>query len=108
MPEEEFQMCLDQKVCAQIFKTITSELTKLTGKVDSMNEKLFQANGDSIVTRLAILERDHETIEEAVKDDRKARSKYTDMVASTMIHVVVTAIMGASALLILWERGMLT
>jgi hypothetical protein len=109
MPEEnEFSECPNPEVCKLMFHNINTELVKISGKVDLMSSKLFDSNGLSIVTQIAVLKSSMEALAETARSDRADRGKYTDMVAKTLIQVVVTAIMGASALLVLWERGMLT
>ena len=101
------RVCPNPELCEQEFKHINSELSKLSTKFDTFNAKMFESNGLSVVTRLAVLESSMSDVEDSIKDDRKIRGKYTDMIASTLIQVTVTAIMGASALLVLWQRGLL-
>lgn len=108
MPEAESdELCTNRKICEQTFRQISSELAKLSSKFDAFHAKMFESNGLSIVTRVAVLETSVESIEETIKDDKKNRSKYTDMIASTLIQVAVTALIGAAVLMALWEKGAL-
>lgn len=82
--QKAFHACANPELCAQEFQHIKTELSELGEKVDIMNQKLFESNGISYATRVALME---EWIKNEVQTRAFLNKWFYGIVAALIIQI---------------------